>query len=166
MDKEKYDNAYRTILSKLRRETYAEDKDPKYSLDNEHGQKVLDYVKKRLEKVKHNSNSGKKEEKMLFRTESLENLNVSEKCFNDIMDIVEAIIDETSYEKANAAFDKRFIPIGKAQENLTKAFNKAHEEGNKEKGDKIIKASEKINDFMSKKLKEYEKWHEAKKKMK
>ena len=94
MDKEKYDKAYRTILNKLRRETYAEDKNPKYSLDNEHGQKVLDYIKKRLENVNYNPNSGKKEEKMLFRTESLEELNVSEECYEDILTLVEEYINE------------------------------------------------------------------------
>ncbi len=88
------------------------------------------------------------------------------KSLAESIEILEAILNETSYEKANTAFDKRFIPIGKAQENLTKAFNKAHEEGNKEKSDKIIKASEKINDFMGKKLDLYDKWNKAKKKNK
>lgn len=98
--------------------------------------------------------------------EQLENLNVSEDCFNSIMDMVEAIINETSYEKANAAFDKRFITIGNAQETLDKAWKKAHDEGNREKAEKITKANEKINDFMGKKLDLYDKWNKAKKKNK
>lgn len=35
--------------------------------------------------------------------ESLENLNVSEECFEDIIDMVEELIDETSDERAKAA---------------------------------------------------------------
>lgn len=123
MDKERYDKAYRTILSKLRRETYAEDKDPKYSLDNEHGQKVLDYVKKRLEKVGHNPSSGKKEEKMLFRTESLE-LSISEDCLEDILNLVEEYINEVSVgmwkRAAISSLPKRAYNAGYAKAELDK----------------------------------------------
>ena len=44
--------------------------------------------------------------------ENLENLNVSEECFNSIMDIVEEIIYETSAEKIQAVADKRAHDAG------------------------------------------------------
>ena len=67
-DKAKYDKAYKIMMSKFRRDHYEETKDPKYSLDHEHGQKVFDYIKKRRENLKYDPNSGKRQEKALFRT--------------------------------------------------------------------------------------------------
>ena len=46
--------------------------------------------------------------------ESLENLNVSEECFNDIMDIVEEIINEDAEETKRRLTDK-YAPILKAK---------------------------------------------------
>ena len=69
---------------------------------------------------------------------SLENLEISENCFNDIMDIVEEIIDETSAEKIQAVADKRAYDAG---HEAAKQFNSG------EKTQKGKKANEKLAKF-------------------
>lgn len=60
--------------------------------------------------------------------ESLENLEVSERCFKDIVSIIEEIIDEVSKEDADAVSLQRYINRKEAKDKYDKTKDSKDEE--------------------------------------
>ena len=95
--------------------------------------------------------------------ESLENLNVSEECFNDIVEIVEEIINELKISTVDSAFDKRAEEKDKKDEENDKAWQEAHDAGDRKKAiEATIKASQDETDW-GKKIDFYDKWLKGRK---
>lgn len=78
--------------------------------------------------------------------ESLENLEISEECFDEIMDMVEEIIDETNKEKIQKTLDVRAYNAGRADGNQWHHGQKS----NKNKEDK--KKYDRLLDLIKKRV--------------
>ena len=73
--------------------------------------------------------------------ESLENLNVSEECFGDIVSIVEAIINEVSDEWKQMHLDKAKDITQYFRNKYDRARDKYREERSSKNGDAVLDAS-------------------------
>ena len=96
--------------------------------------------------------------------ESLENLDVSEECFNNIMSIVEEVINEVSKDYLNDKREKANIKVTKAIIRHGKTMTPENPKGNphlmkirQDSIDRLKKYDEKCKEYLEKKEKKDDK---------
>ena len=96
--------------------------------------------------------------------ENLENLNVSEECFDDIMSIVEEVINEVSKDYLNDKREKANVKVTKAIIRHGKTMTPENPKGNphlmkirQDSIDRLKKYDEKCKEYLEKKEKKDDK---------